>query len=261
MEDKEIPCMTGRFDRLSFNRFTSEDKAVGVAVGAVLAGAVGLAVVNPLGGGSAIAETPAQAAAVAEKGTVSHKSADAKTAALSPAEARHQGFKVAPHAVKATEVVKLAEKQVGVSEGKGGETKYHDWYISTPHAKATAARDGGFPVADYKGAQWCNMFVSWLGAQTGVQNMGWDAYTVQHATWFKDTGRWGHTAKPGAVVFFDWQDGSRGSIGDIDHVGLVVKDNGDGTVKTVEGNTGNAVHQKVREKSEIVGYGYPDYAS
>ncbi|MEU9843226.1 hypothetical protein AB0C69_28850 [Actinomadura sp. NPDC048032] len=37
MEDKEIPCMSGLFDRLSLNRLTPEDKAVGVAVGAVLA--------------------------------------------------------------------------------------------------------------------------------------------------------------------------------------------------------------------------------
>jgi cell wall-associated NlpC family hydrolase len=104
------------------------------------------------------------------------------------------------------------------------------------------------------------MFVSWLGAQTGVKNMGWDAYTVQHATWFKKTDRWGKKAKPGAVVFFDWKNGSKGSIGGIDHVGLVVKDNGDGTVKTIEGNSNNEVQKKTRDKSQIVGYGYPDYA-
>ena len=54
--------MTGRFDRLSLKNFAHEDKAVGAAVGAVLAGAVGLALFNPLGGGAA-ADTAAQAAA------------------------------------------------------------------------------------------------------------------------------------------------------------------------------------------------------
>ncbi|WP_165964384.1 CHAP domain-containing protein [Actinomadura sp. KC216] len=254
--------MTGRFDRLSLKTLTPEDKAVGVAVGAVLAGAVGLAVVNPLAGGGAVAETSAQAAAVAEKGGLPVKAAKAgKAGTLSATEARELGYKVPPRAIKANEVIKLAEKQVGISEGKGGMTKFHKWYVSTPHAAATAERDGGFSVNDYKGAQWCNMFVSWLGAQTGVKNMGWDAYTVQHATWFKKTDRWGKAAKPGAVVFFDWDKGSRGKIGDIDHVGLVVKDNGNGTVNTVEGNTENAVKKKTRDKSEIVGYGYPDYAS
>ncbi|MFI0406484.1 CHAP domain-containing protein [Actinomadura sp. 3N508] len=253
--------MTGRFDRLSLKTLTSEDKAVGVAVGAVLAGAVGLAVVNPLTGG-AVAEAPAQAAAAAEKAGVPVSAPKAKNAGtLSANEARAQGYKVPPRAVKPDEVIKLAQKQVGISEGKGGMTKFHKWYVSTPHAAATAERDGGFSVKDYNGAQWCNMFVSWLGAQTGVKNMGWDAYTVQHAKWFKKTDRWGKSAKPGAVVFFDWDKGSRGKIGDIDHVGLVVKDNGNGTVNTIEGNTENAVNKKTRDKSEIVGYGYPDYAS
>ncbi len=247
--------MSGRFDRLSLNRFSSEDKAVGAAVGAVLAGAVGLAVLNPLAGGSAAADAPAQAAAA--KGAAASRTS-AKTSA---AEAREAGYKVPPRDVKPSEVIKLAQKQVGISEGKGGQTKFHKWYVSTPHAKATAKRDGGFSVKAYNGAQWCDMFVSWLGAQTGVKNMGWDAYTVQHASWFKKTDRWGHKPKPGAVVFFDWQNGSKGGIGDIDHVGLVVKDNGGGKVKTIEGNSNNEVEKKIRDKSQIVGYGYPDYAS
>ncbi|MFG2091245.1 MULTISPECIES: CHAP domain-containing protein [unclassified Spirillospora] len=251
--------MTGRFDRLSLNNitatlnsFTAEDKAVSVAVSAVLAGAVGLAMFNPLTG-DAVAETPAQAAA--EKGTVS----SSESAERSAADYLEAGYKVPPRAVKASEVLELAEEQVGISEGQGGQTKFHDWYVSTPHAKATAQRDGGFSVDAYNGAQWCNMFVSWLGAQTGVKNMGWDAYTVQHASWFEDTGRWGKKAKPGSVVFFDWDKSS--SIGAIDHVGIVVKDNGDGTVSTIEGNTENAVQKKVRDKSTVVGYGYPDYAA
>lgn len=245
--------MTGRINRLSMDNFTAEDKAVGAAVGAVLAGAVGLALFNPLAGDAA-AETTAQAAA--RNGSVAASSSNG-SAGLSVAEAQKAGYKVPPREVDPSEVIKLAEKQVGISEGRGGQTKYHDWYVSTPHAKATAQRDGGFSVKAYNGAQWCNMFVSWLGAQTGVKNMGWDAYTVQHASWFKDNDRWGKKAKPGSVVFFDWDRGS--SISAIDHVGVVVKDNGNGTVSTIEGNTNNKVEKKTRSKSLIVGYGYPDY--
>ncbi|WP_243718351.1 CHAP domain-containing protein [Actinomadura sp. 7K534] len=251
--------MTGRFNRLSMDNITAEDKAVGAAVGAVLAGAVGLALINPLAG-DASAETTAQAAAKngSVAASVSNQSNQSSgSTALSAAEARKMGYKVPPRDVDPSEVIKLAEKQVGISEGRGGQTKYHDWFVSTPHAKATAKRDGGFSVKAYNGAQWCNMFVSWLGAQTGVKNMGWDAYTVQHASWFKETGRWGQKAKPGSVVFFDWDRGS--SIGAIDHVGIVVKDNGNGTVSTIEGNTNDKVEKKVRSKSVIVGYGYPDY--
>ncbi|WP_433187656.1 hypothetical protein [Actinoallomurus sp. CA-150999] len=46
----------------------------------------------------------------------------------------------------------------------------------------------------------------------------------------------------------------------LEHVGLVIKDNGDGTIQTVDGNTDNAVKVRVRPASDVVGYGgYPDY--
>ncbi|MFD0535027.1 hypothetical protein ACFQY7_16065 [Actinomadura luteofluorescens] len=88
--------MSGLFDRLSLHRLTPEDKAVGVAVGAVLASAVGLSVVNPLAGGRAVAETSAQTAAVAEQGTAAHDSSQVKTVKAEnvAAEARREGFKV-----------------------------------------------------------------------------------------------------------------------------------------------------------------------
>ena len=46
----------------------------------------------------------------------------------------------------------------------------------------------------------------------------------------------------------------------IDHVGLVITDNRDGTISTVEGNTDDAVQIKTRSTNKVVGYGYPDYA-
>jgi hypothetical protein len=160
------------------------------------------------------------------------------------------------HLVKADTAIRLAEQQVGIREDQAGETKFHRWYVSTPNARLTAQRDGG-AVNDYNGAAWCDMFVSWVGAQTGVKDMGWDAYTVAHAKWFQKTKRWGQTPKPGAVVFYAWNGGGTDGI---DHVGLVVKDNGDGTITTVEGNTDNAVEKKVRSTTQVVGYGYPEYA-
>ncbi|MDL4770668.1 CHAP domain-containing protein [Actinomadura xylanilytica] len=256
--------------RNSVNFLPTEKLAAGVAVGAVLAGSLGFAVATGVSGDEATAGTAtgaAQAAAMAgppakAKAKSAHKSA-AKSApkigTMSKQKAAQEGYSVAPRAVKSSEVIKLAEKQVGIKEGKKGQTKFHDWYVSSPAAKQTAKRDGG-KVAEYNGAQWCNMFVSWLGAQLGVKNMGFDAYTVEHASWLKKTGRWGDTAKPGAIVFYDWDKGSKGKIGDIDHVGVVAKDNGDGTIKTVEGNTSDAVQKHVRSKSQVVGYGYPDYA-
>jgi hypothetical protein len=152
----------------------------------------------------------------------------------------------------AQDVIALARKQVGI----GGGTKFQQWYMSTPHAQLTLKRDGG-TLADYGTAAWCDMFVSWIGKHARVRGMGEDAYTVEHAKWFQRVGRWGSTPKPGAVVFFSW---SGGGIDGIDHVGLVVKDNGNGTIQTIEGNTNNAVMARERSTDSIVGYGYPEYA-
>ncbi|MEV1173299.1 CHAP domain-containing protein [Nonomuraea sp. NPDC049784] len=162
--------------------------------------------------------------------------------------------------VTASQVLALAKSQVGTSENAyGGGTPYQRWYANSQRAAETIARDGG-SRADYVNAAWCSMFVSWVGEQTGARpQIGWDAYTVTHAKWFAANHRFGTVAKPGAVVFFSWS-GSK-SLDDIQHVGFVEKDNGDGTISTVEGNTGNGkVEERVRPKSQVVGYGYPQYA-
>jgi hypothetical protein len=162
--------------------------------------------------------------------------------------------------VTADDVINLAEKQVGITEtdGEGGGTKFQDWYATTERAKETVQRDGGTP-SDYKDAAWCAMFISWLGSQFHFNDqMGFDAWTVAHAEWFEQHGRWGHTPMPGAVVFFDWDGGK--TVDGIDHVGLVVKDNGDGTIETIEGNANNEVEHRQRSTDLVAGYGYPDYA-
>jgi hypothetical protein len=162
--------------------------------------------------------------------------------------------------VTADQVLTLAKAQIGTSENAyGGGTKFQQWYASSQRAAETLARDGG-TRSMYLNAPWCAMFVSWVGEQTGARpQVGWDAYTVAHARWFAANDRWGSLAKPGAVVFFSWSGGK--SLDDIQHVGFVVKDNHDGTISTVEGNTGNGrVEERVRPKSQVVGYGYPRYA-
>ncbi|GAA0944109.1 CHAP domain-containing protein [Nonomuraea longicatena] len=159
----------------------------------------------------------------------------------------------------AAQVLTLAKQQIGTTENSlGGGTKFQKWYMNSQRAAETIARDGGNRQA-YLNAAWCAMFVSWVGENTGARStIGWDAYTVTHAKWFKDNARWGVEPKEGSVVFFAWN-GSK-SLTSIEHVGFVVKDNGDGTLTTVEGNTGNGkVEERVRPKSQVVGYGYPEY--
>ena len=128
--------------------------------------------------------------------------------------------------------------------------------MSTPYAEQGAEQYGG-SISDYANASWCDMFVSWVGDRLGVKGMGDNAFTPAHARWFVQQGHWGQVPKPGAVVFFSWS-GDK-SIDGIDHVGIVIRDNHDGTIETVEGNTDNAVRVRTRPVSEVVGYGYPEY--
>ena len=158
--------------------------------------------------------------------------------------------------ISAQKVIELAKEQVGTGENRSGASKFNKWFVQDRRALETIKRAGGNRAA-YRNAAWCDMFVSWVGAKLGISGtLGLDAYTVTHAQWFKDHGRWGRQPRPGAVTFFGW---NGDKIDDIEHVGFTVKDNGDGTIKTVEGNTHNTVAIRKRPKSSVVGYGYPDY--
>lgn len=123
--------------------------------------------------------------------------------------------------------------------------------------------------SEFLRAAWCDMSVSeWArrsGNASAVLPNGDRAYTVWHAEDGRTLGRW-HAgtaanirthAKPGAIVFFDW-DGTD-TIGRIDHVGIVETNLGDGRVATIEGNTGDACKRRVRGASVIAGFWNPDY--
>ncbi len=154
-----------------------------------------------------------------------------------------------------------ARAEIGTVEGpKDNETKY-----------------GAFTKANFK--PWCGSFIMWCANQVGLKipNV---VSTTDGAAKFQGTGRWANaeTAKPapGDLAFFDFAEGGN----PIDHVGIVVRDNGDGTVTTIEGNTsgdkkkstsernGGEVVQKVRAyrtdnkknlKNFIVGFGSPKF--
>ena len=118
---------------------------------------------------------------------------------------------------QAADFVAKARTQVGVVEGpKNNETIY-----------------GKFTKADLQ--PWCGSFVMWTAAQVRFKGMPNCVYTPAGAEAFKGQGRWANheTAKPqpGDIVFFSF-DGKG-----IEHVGIVVRDNGDGTITTCEGNT------------------------
>lgn len=162
----------------------------------------------------------------------------------------------------AAKVIEIATKELGTVEGpKNNETKY-----------------GKFTKADLQ--PWCGSFIMWVAHQANlaVPNC---VYTPAGASAFKAAKQWKDATvakpQPGWVAFFDFPgDGVKG----ISHVGWVVKDNGDGTVTTIEGNTspenkrgsqsnGGQVAQRIRAFQSnkrglpvtIVGFGIPKFSS
>ena len=157
--------------------------------------------------------------------------------------------------------IAIATAEIGTVEGpKDNETKY-----------------GVFTKANY--LPWCGSFVMWCAHQVGLKipNV---VSTSAGASKFQGTGAWSNAGtakpKPGDLAFFDFVEGGTPE----DHVAIVVKDNGDGTVTTIEGNTsgdkkksssernGGEVAQKVRAykanntkklKPFIVGFGSPKF--
>lgn len=136
-------------------------------------------------------------------------------------------------------IVEVALTQVG---NQGGQP-YWSWY--------------GFDSR----VEWCACFVSWCADQCGYIESGLVpkfAGCVEGANWFKSNGKWQdrtYEPKAGDIIFFDWE-----GDGTTDHVGIVEKCE-NGTVYTVEGNSGDACKQRQYAvgSSVICGYGMPAY--
>ena len=156
-------------------------------------------------------------------------------------------------------IIEIAQKEVGTIEGpKDNETKY-----------------GAFTKANF--LPWCGSFVMWCADQAGVKVPN-TVSTVAGAAAFKKMGTWtdAKDAKPlpGDIAYFDFPGDN---VDRISHVGLVIENNGDGTVTCIEGNTaGNPkgdqrnggevavktrgyIANKKKVMVSIVGFGRPNY--
>jgi len=156
-------------------------------------------------------------------------------------------------------LIEVATAELGTIEGpKDNETKY-----------------GAFTKVNFQ--PWCGSFVMWCADQAGVKVPN-TVSTPAGAAAFKKAGAWIDAVladpEPGDICYFDFPaDG----VDRISHVGIVIKDNGDGTVWTIEGNTspdkkgsqrnGGQVSKKLRgfkknpknEMISIVGFGRPKF--
>jgi hypothetical protein len=160
-----------------------------------------------------------------------------------------------------------ARAELGVIEGpKENETKY-----------------GAFMKSNF--LPWCGSFVNWVANEVKLKIPNCVS-TATGAKAFMKNGQWEDASDtamplPGDIVFFDFPGDN---VNRISHIGIVVKDNGDGTVTCIEGNTapdkkgdqrnGGQVCLKIRafkkkngsklRKSQavsIVGFGKPVFKS
>jgi hypothetical protein len=118
-----------------------------------------------------------------------------------------------------SDFVDVAKKEIGTIEGpKDNQTKY-----------------GAFTKANF--LPWCGSFVMWCANQVGLKipncvSTAAGAVAFQKKTQWEDA----ELAIPetGDIVFFDFPGDN---VNRISHIGIVVANNGDGTVTCVEGNT------------------------
>jgi len=161
-------------------------------------------------------------------------------------------------------IIEVAKAEVGTIEGpKDNETKYGKW----------------------SGANflpWCQSFVSWSAFTSGLDPKKYPktASTVAAADWFKKNNRWADARNddptPGDWIYFDFPDDG---VNRISHVGICIKNNGDGTIQVIEGNTSGTAkgdqrnggmcvektrayvkNNKPKLMNAIVGWGRPVYA-
>jgi hypothetical protein len=159
-------------------------------------------------------------------------------------------------------IIEVAKKEIGTIEGpKDNETKYGAWM-----------------KVNFQ--PWCQSFVSWCAHTAGVAKFPKSASTVAASDQFKKEGRWADARNddptPGDWIYFDFpEDG----VNRISHVGLCIKNNGDGTIQVIEGNTsgtakgdqrnggmcvektrGYVKDNKKKLMNAVVGWGRPVYS-
>ena len=161
-------------------------------------------------------------------------------------------------------IIEVAKKEIGTIEGpKDNETKYGKW---------TGANF----------LPWCQSFVSWCAFTAGLDAKKYpkSAATIAASDWFKKNDRWADARNddptPGDWIYFDFPDDG---VNRISHVGLCIKNNGDGTIQVIEGNTSGTAkgdqrnggmcvektrayvkNNKPKLMNAIVGWGRPVYA-
>lgn len=147
-------------------------------------------------------------------------------------------------------ILYIAESQIGVTEAPANSNtvKYNTWY----YGKSVSG--SAYP--------WCMAFVQWVFNQAGF-NLYKTASCSALKEQYQKAGKWVTSGyKIGDIVMFDFS----GKKTKTEHVGIVKAINKDGSLVTIEGNTGTgddvnggAVMQRQRALKYVSGACRPDY--
>lgn len=152
-------------------------------------------------------------------------------------------------------ILDLARSQIGTKATNIKKCEYNDWYY-------------GYSVsgADY---DWCETFIQWLFGQLDSKEL---LYTTTancgvQGRAFYDNGKLIKSGfKAGDIVFFHWSNEMSSYVPgcySLDHVGIIESVNSDGSLNTIEGNTGSTyngeVMRRTRSLSVVSCAGRPSY--
>ena len=165
-------------------------------------------------------------------------------------------------AVKASDIINAAKKEIGTKATNYRKCKYNTWYYGH--------------VVSGDCYHWCAVFVCWVFNQLGALSSllyGKNASCGYMAKAFQDHGKLIvpksiKDVKVGDVVFFHWSSERSTLVPGTyvsHHVGIVTKVNSNGTIDTIEGNTVDSVNGQVaaltRSLSVVSCLGRPAYAA
>jgi murein DD-endopeptidase MepM/ murein hydrolase activator NlpD len=133
----------------------------------------------------------------------------------------------------AAKVIQIALNEVGTKETGVNNVKYNTWFYGRE--------------VNGSSYTWCMAFVQWCFNEAGIPFDFKSASVSAVYNHYKSTKpsmiiKTSDTILPGDVMIQNH------------HTGIVVKDNGDGTVSTIEGNTTNSVAERTQKKSTILGF-------
>ncbi|MBQ6626370.1 MAG: CHAP domain-containing protein [Ruminococcus sp.] len=140
--------------------------------------------------------------------------------------------------ITASQVLELARSQIGTKATDVKRCKYNKWYYGT----------------DVSGSEfdWCEVFIQWLFYKLNASDMLYvkTANVGCQAWYFKNAGKLvTKNYKKGDIVIFHWSDAKSTWISgmySLDHIGIIESVNNDGTLTTIEGNTGSTKNGEVK---------------